>query len=460
MEANRFYSSMSEDLRRLLTDSNDMRQHRINSANLNNDYIKNYEYSVGTWPIILSQQGTEDMGQLMVYLSTLLEKLLVHLKSTGTLASSLSISPYYNEVFRPVGIQNLILRHDILFNAGQPKFLEVNSGSTCGGWQHHLMLSEFKRAFNQFSALRHWDLQHEDIWKNIFSSVIEAVKQLDKAKSNVRILVFIKQDELGKERIQEELTALVNTICKGRFASSELCFFSDFNSVDFDRDTRLVYQQKAVDALLIPIAKGIEIKPQFLLKASQSYSKGQLIFPDGPLHTVYGNKHLFALLHDPAIDIFDEQERQFIQSYVPWTKRLVDGFGDLGIDSDLAQQIISERSRYVLKKGQSMQGRDVFVGQFTEADAWKNQLKNVIEQPDDWLLQDYYPADQELMCWPPGNLNNYKLVWGVFQISNQYAGAFLRGSASESNCGVINSDNGAIEFAIFEEGKKKYQMLF
>ena len=107
---------------------------------------------------------------------------------------------------------------------------------------------------------------------------------------------------------------------------------------------------------------------------------------------VLDKKVLFALLHDPEIQVhFTPDEVEAVRRHVPWTRRVAEGksTGPDGEAIDLMPWASDCRSALVLKPNDEVGGRGVLIGANVEQSVWDRALKVALHDPS--VLQRRVP---------------------------------------------------------------------
>jgi uncharacterized circularly permuted ATP-grasp superfamily protein len=152
-------------------------------------------------------------------------------------------------------------------------------------------------------------------------------------------------------------------------------------------------------------------------------------FRDKLLH----KKSIFALLSDPRYThYFTEAERTLINTHIPWTRCVVEGYSTYkGARIDLVPFILDNRERLVLKPNDEYGGKGVIIGWETTAANWKAALNEALTTP--YVVQERVVVERERFpVWEEG-----RLVWAdlavdldPFIFGTEVTGALSRLSAS------------------------------
>jgi hypothetical protein len=146
--------------------------------------------------------------------------------------------------------------------------------------------------------------------------------------------------------------------------------------------------------------------------------------PVGPL--ILGDKRNLALLSGRP-ELFTAAERELIERFVPWTRRVerrpVDDRG--GSERALPELLIDRRDELVLKAATAVGGQGVVMGRDTEPGAWRSAVERALDDGG-WVVQELletpvYPFQHGAEGWAP-----HRLVWGPFLFGDDWGGLLLR----------------------------------
>ncbi|MCB1054969.1 MAG: hypothetical protein KDD11_05585 [Acidobacteria bacterium] len=179
---------------------------------------------------------------------------------------------------------------------------------------------------------------------------------------------------------------------------------------------------------------------------------GRTLVVNGPVDRVLTNKKCLALLseHGAGAAGLDEGARQLIQSHVPWTRIVADGYVDYRGERGFLPEILEQhRERFVLKPALGMRGEGVRFGAATDDADWREVVQDAVE--DDgagWVVQELVPCLPRRFQLGEKGSAPHDVVWGFFQFGQRYGGGFLR-MLPHGGYGVVNAARGATESPIF-----------
>lgn len=431
------------------------------------EFMLDYEYEMSTWPVVVSQSLIAQFDHFNRHLCPLIAKAVKGFFKDDSehFARYLNVPGIILELFNSIelDIKSIVSRHDLIFSDGQFKLIEINAGSTIGGWQHDWLYKAFAQVLAQQPETNKWHLKYTPVMAQMFAAVLNAVVRAAKpgATGNVLLAKFFT-NEKGQtfEGLAQGMSAVFDKAKQTLMPQAQLLFFDDFEQLKFNDNGSVFYQRKEIDAVLLPLPVGFGISQSVSLKLMSSFVKNKIVFPDSPLHHLFGNKHLLSLLHEPALrTLLSEAEQQLIENHIPWSTKMADKMVIYqGKEQPLVALLKNQKDQFVLKKSQSYQGIDVVVGKYCQQQQWGQWVEKLINE-DDWLAQQFCTPDVVPACDKSLGVVGHQMVWGIFDFDGGYCGAFVRGAAQNSKNGVINSANGATEFIVFEEQLKKRRVV-
>ncbi len=118
------------------------------------------------------------------------------------------------------------------------------------------------------------------------------------------------------------------------------------------------------------------------------------------------NKRAMALMWE-QIHRFTPQSQDIIRRFIPVTRRL---------EAVHAEQLVAQRSDWVLKSDYGAEGDEVVIGRAVTDDEWAKSIS--LAREGRWIVQRYFEAKVE----PDGSTVNH----GVFVLGGQAAGLYAR----------------------------------
>lgn len=413
--------------------------------------MQDYSFSVSAWPVIISQAHIRQFNGLVARLPKLIAKAVRCMFPED----AAGFSAYLHESMLLHGIllgadidfRQMMNRHDMIYVNGDLKLVEVNAGSTIGGWQPGLLENKMRQIWQEYPATAQWNLHHRNVLDAMFGVVSASMLRLKKHRAVGNILMPMPEQPEWRQVLQGVFAKSVPAALKG----GKVHFFSDVSEITFSPAGAVYFAGHRMDAALLP-----SMPADTMMRLTTAHLAGHIVLPDSLLYTFFGNKMLMALLHEPALQQhLSEEERAFIRRHVPFTmtmKARTLAWG--GTSWELGELLSTHKDGFVIKKSHSLSGRDVFVGKYLDQTRWNAIVAEHVDM-DDWLAQEYCGADVVHVPDMQGNVCEHTVVWGIFDTGGTYGGAFVRAMAHGQGLGVVNSKNGAVEFAVFEEVARK-----
>jgi hypothetical protein len=180
------------------------------------------------------------------------------------------------------------------------------------------------------------------------------------------------------------------------------------------------------------------------------FQRGEMTLHNGPVSYLLCNKLNLAILSEFGdCGLFSDEEQALIQRHVPWTRKLTTSDAEYeGETVHLPAFAREMREQLVLKRSISSSGHDVFVGANTSQDEWETALRTAVEQRD-WIVQRYVPPLPSLYQDGDVGCGAHDVIWGLFVIDDEYAGAFLRMLPTRRG-GIVNRSRGSLDGVVLE----------
>jgi hypothetical protein len=172
---------------------------------------------------------------------------------------------------------------------------------------------------------------------------------------------------------------------------------------------------------------------------------------NGPLTPLLRDKRNLALVSEHADgDLFTAEERALIAAHVPWTRHF--GLEQADFEGErvrLADFVVENRRRLVLKPADLSSGRDVWIGRFASAERWRHQVDRAAREGR-WVVQEYVEPAPGFYQMGDYGYGLHDVVRGVLSFGHSYGGGFLRVVPQDRADGVINRKLGAADGLILE----------
>jgi hypothetical protein len=222
----------------------------------------------------------------------------------------------------------------------------------------------------------------------------------------------------------------------------EIVFFAAFGELQITHQGAF-HKGRRVHLITFGDLSGEDGPPLELLRCAIA---GKIASPDFPTYVLLSDKRNMALLHYAAkAGLLTERDAELVRRYVPQTFIL----GGPLFSSAVRDELLAHKDGYVVKQCNGMQGIDVYVGRFMSNQDWQETICN-LSQPELWIAQAYCES-REFYGHSGTSRDVFRLVWGVFQFGESFAGSWIRMMSEKGKFdGVINSARGAEERIVFE----------
>ncbi|MFF2148177.1 ATP-grasp domain-containing protein [Kitasatospora sp. NPDC058190] len=330
-------------------------------------------------------------------------------------------------------------RADIYREVGGFKVMELNTGSSLGGWQ----MAEFGRAMMQDRAYRDFaereGLVHPDPLAEI-DGVLRA--QCAGRELPARPVLAITEWPDGFEKTKPWLDFVLPGWMRLGY-DTVVCHLGEFEYRDgvpyvHGKKVDIVYriflpgeiadEQRSFD-LVDPLIKAVE--------------RGDTVLFAGLDCELYGNKGSLAMLSDERNrDAFTPAELALIDRILPWTRFVRDErvrYGDTEVD--LVAHVLANKDRLALKPTLLYGGVGVVCGWTVSDQEWAEHVRAAVGGP--FVVQErVFPAAERFVDETGTGLEDLVVAYGVLLIGSKYAGMLARGVANPQ-VGIVNMPNGA-----------------
>ncbi|MCX6584458.1 MAG: hypothetical protein NT166_30170 [Candidatus Aminicenantes bacterium] len=344
-------------------------------------------------------------------------------------------------------IENLTGRIDFILSPSGLKCVECNFSASLGGWQApiweslYLNIPLIARFFKEYKVKTHNENLISYFLEQLIYSAPQEILQRD-GQWNTAIVYRGFED--GKSSVQNYLNTLYKNILKQRGSGLQgrvhMCDYPHLEIVD----GYLCLKGEKIHHL-VELYNG-RVPPEIL----EVFKAGHIRLVNGPVSRMLGNKLNLALLSDhETVTVFNTQEKEFIDRYVPWTRKIMPGSACFeGKTVDLLEFIRSNRQGLVLKPGGSYGGKGVCVGIKASDQEWRESIETALREKN-WVVQEYIETSPGLYQAGANGYSIHDMSWGFFMFGPRYAGLWIRVMPREGSKGVINCHQGASVSIVF-----------
>jgi hypothetical protein len=458
-EAGLQLSSLNERLLTLLRQEEAMRARRINlQSPATVGFMRDYKSSVSVWPVFVSRAIVErQFGELVEAVPKVFDRALrAFFRQDGQAFAEYFGWPrqLYDILLRiPSQSRPPICRYDVVLDRGDLKVLEMNCGSSAGGWETDWLASFVHEALRDCPGGTQWNICHRATFEYLLHHIVQCILQQRAGRTGGNIVLYsFLEDVADCESLQRSAQAVYDRLKPSHFAPGRIILITDCSQLSFSPRRELMVDGEPVDALLLTLPDGVEVPPAVLDALNTAYLSNQLVFPDSSFHNLFGTKLMLALAHEACESgLLTGEDAGVVKRFIPWTVALRDrAVMWRGIKASAGDLLTANQDAFVLKKATSWAGQDVLVGRYMTVADWTSALASALTTGG-WIAQEYCAPGRILTHHPDHGICPHDLIWGVFGFGGSYAGAFVRARRTADRTGVINSATGATEFLVFED---------
>lgn len=334
-----------------------------------------------------------------------------------------------------------VWRGDFLFSKDVFKCLEINSSANLGGL--HTPVWEQMAANNPYIGrfLKEQNITpaNKDLAKVFFQNIFE-----NRLNGNHELnIVYLGGKDALPEAFIEHLKIVYHQELSVRKMKGNILFVGK---------AQLEISDDCVFVDKIPIHIIVEFKHGFIPKSILDLEKkGTLQIYNGSVTMILGNKMNLAVLSEKSDSpLYNEDEQEIIQKYIPWTRALKSGEtvyqGKTVKFPDFALQ---NKDLLVLKPCLGLGGEAVLIGHETDPSIWAQKVEKVVKQRN-WVIQEYMAPGELVYQAKPGGYEIMSTIFGFLFFGAKYGGCILRVMPGREGA-VINAHQGADISVIFED---------
>lgn len=407
------------------------------------------------WPTFINQTKKRELETASIKICNLVKSIPQRMFSNDIA----KIGRYYETPVDIVNIQlgatnddhihRLLARGDFIFSPSGIKCIEYNVSSDLGGLEKPIWESMYLETEVIARFLKEYNvkIQNKNLLSFLLTYLTDIALQKHPSQIELNIAFAIPGYTEGIDRARE-ITYLNQTYkdvlqLRDKHLRGQI-IFCDYHHLN-SADNGVLYEDKKIH-ILIEIYGGI-VLPEIL----NHFKEGNILVFNGPITRLLSNKLNLALLSENEDSaVFNDEEREAIKKYIPWTRKITPG--DTTYDQvkiKLEDFILSNKDKLVIKPSEGYGGIGVSIGQNTPALQWQENVKKAISQKN-WLVQEHIESLPYLYQKGQNGYAEQNVVWGGFVFGSEFVGGWVRILPREDSNGVINRAQGAEEGVIFE----------
>lgn len=418
---------------------------------------KVFAYRLQPWPTFISRAKIDEMAALSVGVSELMRDILRRIFDDDPAA----IGRFYDVpepalmqllMSEPRGIDKAMSRGDFVMTADGYKCIEFNIAANLGGWETALLADMHRKTplTSSFIEEQQLDVRYTDTLALLFKHILEDTRELYPDKDQpINIVLGLEVDDplssLGP--LATVFGAAYRKVCVEAGASPKGMFFPCFpEQLSMASDGELKLGSQPIHAVIGLYSAASPYGPTIL----RSAIAGKIKLYNSPICNYLSDKRNLAMLSMMVeTDLVDATERRLIEQAVPWTRTVdVPPVLQKVYAALTADELVGRREELVIKTATSFGGKDVFIGRFTDAEAWASLVEKALGSPG-WVIQEYLPSVPLLYQNGEDQCSPHDVVWGPFVFGQTYAGTILR-MQPQADASPVNLSLTATEGMIFE----------
>lgn len=411
--------------------------------------IRNFKYPVSSWPIMIDS----GMSKTLEKLSVRLPELLYRIPKLYFDDRTKDIADFYfkgKQEFTEFALAchnknvEVSCRLDLTLTDDGFRVLEINTGSSIGGWQldnFETIVRDSHRALKHDLNFRSRRIQFNYI-EFLVNKVTDYVSDID---DHINIFIAVgegvamdvQRDDFFGDLLRREL---VKRDMKGEV------YIHKASSLEY-ANKHLYLGEERIHCVLM-MDYGSEYMSPELLRA---HIMGAVYFPDHMGAPLLRDKRNLTILRELAKrGKFDPEDNDLILSAIPWTAIMkISEVVFKGKKYDLISLLKDNKDQFVIKTANGFRGESVFVGKFLKQNEWNDAILRALGE-EAFIAQEYMDS-RNFSC--PNKFNEWephKLVWGAFGFGEIYGGVIVRMTNVNEDEGIISASKGAILGIVYE----------
>ncbi len=464
----------------------DFAQQNPNSLKANNYNLLDLNdplFRLQPWPTFINRQTKNEIKEASLKVLNLLRSLPARIFSNDYekicqyYGLSVDLAKYLLYGITDVHLDNLLARGDFMINESGIKCLEYNVNTNLGGmnlplWESlYLATPVISEFLNKYKV----KIYNKNLYSFLFEQLINAARTFytDCEEVNIAIVMPKRADDPYRPSQERYLNSVYREVLHSQFDKLKgqvfICDFSHIKVVGED----VLCESKKLHYLVEWCWGFVPIEILDLFK------ERKILISNGAIAWLLSTKLNLALLSENKdSDLFSPEEKEIIEKYIPWTRRVVPGnITYKGEKIQLKEFLLSNREKLVLKPLVGGGGKDIYIGCHKSEEEWKDLVESAMKGNDwkhlhinsnlteekwfefaekayneikSWVVQEYIESPRYLYQLGENGCAEHHAVWGFFMFGNTYAGGWVRVMPADNDSGVINCHQGARVSVLFE----------
>jgi hypothetical protein len=324
------------------------------------------------------------------------------------------------------------------------KLLEINMGSTMGGFDNALL----NRGMLNDPRVRDFVERHHLTYVDTMAHVVSTLMEECKVPTGTRPVMAAADWPDSFVTLAPQLhrsAAMLGPLGIEAYA----CDIAELRYAD----GRIWLREHPVDVVwrLFTLEDSLsEIGPPLVEPVIKAFEQGEVEVFTALDCRVYASKASLAMLSDEANrHLFSDVELESIERLLPWTRMVRPG--PVTVDDrsvDLVEYVFANQDELVLKPTLLYSGVGVLLGWQTDPETWRARVEAAMNGP--YVVQRRIHPAPDMMPVDGGGLEPWILVWGMYMMSGGMAGIWVRGTPGTEST-VANMAQGATGTCCFYE---------
>ncbi|MCH2195492.1 hypothetical protein [Kordia sp.] len=416
--------------------------------------LENFDYPVSSWPIILKEEQVATLKQLSARIPRLIRKIpeLYFKNDEKRIADFYFKGDAMLTQFAMLCHQKNIdvgCRLDLTYAEDGFKLLEVNVGSTVGGWQVQVLEEMIRKCHPQLddpvTASQYESPDTQAVYiKFLVENVIKHVKPTDK-----EVNVFFGVGHIPNEEIKKRVLTFFDNLLNEELAKKGMKGRSHtgrFSSLVMKHGRLYCGDAPMHGVIAFKTEQDDEIQPDVF----RAFIMDEIYFPDNLTHGMNEDKRNLEILLELAQQkAFSEEDNALILKHIPWSAAIADKKVSYAGKMQSVENILREhKDKMVIKDALGFQGIDVFVGKFASDEEWEKAIQLAFSGKN-FLAQEFHQSIDYVAPNLQQEWTDHKIVWGSFGFGDHYGGVCARSTEVATDVGIINCARGAVVAIVY-----------
>jgi hypothetical protein len=373
-------------------------------------------------------------------------------------------------------LDNLLARGDFIITPTGLKCLEYNINTNLGGMSLPLWESLYQATpvIAEFLKQYRVKIQNRNLYTFMFEHLAKAAVKFYRGCDRIHIAIVLPVIYNDPRMASQEryMNTVFNSVLQSQFSHLDgqvsICKYAQLKTAG----DNVFYNGKKVH-VIVEWSHGYV--PHDILEL---FNKRQILICNGAIAWILSTKLNLALLSENKDSgWFSADEKETIEKYIPWTRKVTNGRVNYkGESVQLKDFILANREKLVLKPLVGAGGKDIHVGLHTPEKEWQNLVEFAMQSNDwqdihfdeslteehwydivmkasdvkSWLVQEYIEPSTYMYQLGENGCGEHHAVWGFFVFGNTYSGGWVRAIPTNSKSGIINCHQGAKVSVVFE----------